>query len=447
MPKRAERITLIATAAASPALIAIAVLLLPTPAPVRWLVAAVAVAATVILILMLHRKIVYPLRTLSSFVAALREEDYSIRLREPRRADAIGELVTEFNQLAEHLHDRRLGGLEATALLETVIREIEVAIFAFDAEQRLRLVNPAGQRLLAASADDLHGHSAADLGLLRCLESDDATVEMSFPGASGRFGVRRSTFRESGHRHALLVITDLSQVLRDEERQAWIRLVRVISHELNNSLAPIRSIARTLQSLVSRQPPPADRDEDVRNGLEVIASRAESLTRFMEAYSKLARLPPPQLRAVDLQPLIERVTRLEDRLGIRLTAGPPVTLEADADQLEQLIINLLRNAADASIETGGSVEISWSADDRMAEVAIADEGHGVASEANLFVPFYTTKPGGSGIGLVLSRQIAEAHRGTLTLENRGDRTGCIARLRLPLMVLPVEDRRPRLSMH
>ncbi|HEY2830321.1 MAG TPA: ATP-binding protein [Thermoanaerobaculia bacterium] len=434
MVKRVDRIILLAVAATCPSLVALGVLLFPAAASLRWAVATVALVATVLLIRAVQRNVVYPLRTVSSFVGALREGDYSVRLREPKRADAIGELTIEFNKLAGQLHGRRLGGLEATALLETVIRETEVAMFAFDAEQRLRLVNPAGQRLLGAPGDDLLGRGAADLELLCCMESDEPTIDMSFAGKSGRFGVRRSTFREGGHRHTLLAITDLSQVLRDEELQAWIRLVRVLSHELNNSLTPIRSIARTLLSLGSREPTPAGWQEDVKRGLEVIASRAESLARFTEAYSKLARLPTPHFRPVDAGALVEHAARLEDRIRVTVSAGPHVTIEADADQLEQLIINIVRNAADASMETGGSVQISWTADDRALEIAIADEGHGVASGANLFVPFYTTKPRGTGtgIGLVLSRQIAEAHGGTLTLENRGDRTGCIARLRLPL---------------
>jgi two-component system nitrogen regulation sensor histidine kinase NtrY len=402
---------------------------MPWTAPTKGVVIAAIALTTAILVHALHERLIYPLRTLSNLLAALREEDYSIRARGARSDDALGEVMIEVNELSRLLYDRRLGALEATALLQIVIAEIDAAIFTFDSAQRLRLVNRAGERLLAEPKERILGREAGELGLSSCLEGDEPrTMELSFPGASGRWGVRKSTVRESGRPHTLLVITDLSQALRDEERQAWQRLVRVLSHELNNSLAPIRSIAASLLSMGSRDPLPEDWNQDVRKGLAVIASRSESLVRFVDAYSRLARLPRPEFRDVDAGALIERVVQLERRLPVTLRPGPRVIIDADADQIEQLVINLVRNAVDAALETGGGVQVSWSVRSRTLEIVVLDEGPGLGSSANLFVPFYTTKPGGSGIGLVLSRQIADAHGGTLTLENRPDRPGCIARL-------------------
>jgi signal transduction histidine kinase len=243
--------------------------------------------------------------------------------------------------------------------------------------------------------------------------------------------VRRSSFRLGGLPHTLLVLTDVSRSLRDEERQAWQRLMRVLGHEINNSLAPIKSIAASLAALVARQWGADDARDDMRRGLEVVASRAESLGRFTAAYARLAHLPPPRLRTMALAPVVRRVASLETRLPVTLRGGPDVTVEADPDQLEQGLINLVKNAVDAAIDTGGAVAVGWSLVGPVVELRIEDEGPGLAQTANLFVPFFTTKPGGSGIGLVLSRQIAEAHGGSLVLENRSDRTGTVARLRLP----------------
>jgi signal transduction histidine kinase len=128
---------------------------------------------------------------------------------------------------------------------------------------------------------------------------------------------------------------------------------------------------------------------------------------------------------------VGRVVNLERRLAVTLVEGPDVTIHADPDQIEQLLINLVKNAVEAGIDSSGGVGIRWTRSKRQVEILIEDEGPGLAQTANLFVPFFTTKPGGSGIGLVLGRQIAEAHDGSLVLENRLDRTGCVARLRLP----------------
>jgi nitrogen fixation/metabolism regulation signal transduction histidine kinase len=342
--------------------------------------------------------------------------------------------MAEVNALATTLREQRLGALEAVALLRKVAEEIDVAVFTFDDEKRLRLVNRAAERILARPAEQLLGRSAEELGLDGVLQATGPkVVEMVFPGAIGRFEARHSSFREGGRPHQLLVLADVSRALRDEERQAWQRLIRVIGHELNNSLAPIKSIAGSLDGLLAREPRPADADEDVRRGLTVIAARAESLSRFMEAYARLARLPAPKLAPVDAGAVIRRAASLETRLAIAVDAGPEVDLLADADQIEQLLINLFRNAADAAAETGGGVRASWRLvpGGRQVEVRIEYEGPGLPPTANLFVPFFTTKPGGSGIGLVFARQIAEAHGGVLALENQRPGPGCRAVLRLP----------------
>jgi nitrogen fixation/metabolism regulation signal transduction histidine kinase len=384
----------------------------------------------------LKNRVVRPLQTLSNILAAIREGDYSIRGRRATSGDALGEVMLEVNDLGETLRGQRLGAMEASALLRTVMSEIDVAVFAFDLHQELRLVNRAGERLLAQPAMRLLGRTSSELGLAACLDghgdSGPYTMQMVFPGGVGRWEVRRGTFREGGVQHQLLVLTDLSRALREEERSAWQRLLRVLGHELNNSLAPIKSVSGSLADLIKREPRPPDWREDMHRGLELISSRADSLARFIESYSKLARLPPPRFEPLRIGELIERVATLETRLAVKVLSGADVVVQADSAQLEQLLINLIRNAVDASLETHGHVEVGWIRQNGHVTVCVKDEGPGLANTANLFVPFFTTKASGSGIGLVLSRQIAEAHGGTLTLENRRDAAGCEARLRLPL---------------
>src|SRR5437868_4610361 len=401
-------------------------------AKVQWTLAIVILTFAAGFISAARDHVVHPLQTMSNLLAALREGDYSIRARGARADDALGEVLLEVNTLGETLRVQRLGAFEATALLRTIMAEIDVAVFTFDPDRRLRLVNRAGENLLGQAMDKLLGRNADDLGLAACYDVDeDEPLTLSFPGGSGRWGVRRSTFREHGLPHELLVLTDLSRTLREEERRAWQRLVRVLGHEMNNSLAPIKSLAGSLEALLRKEPRPPDWQHDARSGLKSIAARADSLSRFMEAYARLARLPPPQKEFFDLGELIRRVINLEPRLNVNIAAGPEIKIMADAAQIEQLLINLLHNAVDAALETHGAVTIGWRAAGDCAEIFIDDEGPGIMNPTNLFVPFFTTKPGGSGIGLALSLQIAEAHGGSLTLGNRRDRQGAEALLRLP----------------
>jgi nitrogen fixation/metabolism regulation signal transduction histidine kinase len=433
-----RRVLLYAAAAALPAVVVALVLLFGEGATpkVRWTFGSLVVIWWIAWVYALRERVVIPLQTVSNLLAAMREEDFSIRARGARPDDPLGEVLLEVNALASTLRQQRLGALEATALLAKVMGEIDVAVFAFDGEGRLKLTNRFGEKLLGQAQPRLLNRSAAELGLAACLEGPTPRLlDATFGATMGRWEVRTSAFRQGGLPHRLLVLTDVSRPLREEERLAWQRLIRVIGHEINNSLAPIQSIAGSLERVIAPPVPEPDWRDDVRRGLAVIASRAEALSRFTGAYAKLARLPAPRFAPVDVGALLYRVAGLETRLPVAVSAGPNAALSADADQLEQLLINLVRNAADAALETAGGVEAGWrvAAGERgRLEIWVADEGPGLASTSNLFVPFFTTKPGGSGIGLVLSRQIAEAHGGALALENRSDRPGCIARLTLPV---------------
>jgi two-component system nitrogen regulation sensor histidine kinase NtrY len=438
-----RRVQLLALAAGLPGS-AIALILLWTgdhSSSTAWTLTTLIVVVWLGFALSTRNRVVFSLQTLSNLLAALREEDFSIRARDARRDDAMGEVMIEVNALSETLREQRLGALEASALLRAVMEEIDVAIFTFDNQNKLRLVNRAGERLLDRPVERLLGFTAEELGLASCLDGESArTMELGLPGSSGRWGLRRGSFRQGGLPHHLVVLTDLSRALRDEERQAWRRLIRVLGHELNNSLAPIQSVAQGLESGLQDAVKIAEANDgatavildDMRQGLTIIRSRTEALSRFMAAYAHLARLPQPKLAPMDVAEWICRNAKLETRLKVSVSKGPALEISADADQLDQLLINLIRNAADASLETGGSVQVCWARQGTQLDVWVLDDGPGIPNSANLFVPFFTTKPGGSGIGLVLSRQIAEGHGGELTLKNRSDAPGCEARLWLPI---------------
>src|SRR4051794_639958 len=446
-----RRILLMAIASALPgALISLIFLWTGDYTPkVQWTLTVVIVAFCLGFAFALRERVILPLQTLSNLLAALGEGDFSIRARGARGGDPLGEVMFEVNALVETLRHQRLDAMEATTLLRKVMAEIDVAVFTFDEDHELKFINRAGARLLSQPSERLLGRRAEELDLAECLTGEaPRVINTAFPGGVGRWEIRRSLFRQGGRPHELLVLSDLSQPLREEERQAWQRLIRVIGHEMNNSLAPIKSIAGSLGTLIDRDPPPADWRDDMQRGLAVIASRSEALSRFMSAYARLAKLPPPKLSALEVAPFVDRVVTLEKDNRVRIAPGPRLTIQGDGDQLEQLLINLLRNATDAARETGGGVSVGWQ---RLAgtvpptmELWVEDEGPGLSNTGNLFVPFFTTKPGGSGIGLVLSRQIAEAHGGSLTLENRADRQGCRASLRVPLYTgaLPMPNAKP-----
>ncbi len=380
----------------------------------------------------LIESLIRPLQTLSNVVASLREGDYSFRARGAGSRDPFGELAGEVNALADLLQKQRVRSLEATALLARILEVMHAPLFAFDRENLLQLVNNAGTQLLGRPYARCFGHTAAELGLEALLASADQSVH-SFGAKPARWLLRKAAFRQDGVPHTLLLLADVSLPLQEEEQAAWKRLIRVLGHELSNSLAPIKSIAGSLLARVDHVDGEADTIRDFRRGLGVVESRADALHRFVQSYRLLAQLPPPHMRPVVLGQLLERIVLLEQRLPVALDPGPPVTLHADPDQLEQMFINLLANAVDATLgNKAQSVRVSWRLSDSYASVTIEDSGMGIANSENLFVPFYTTKPKGSGVGLALAQQIARAHGGEIRLLNREDAPGARATIRLPV---------------
>jgi nitrogen fixation/metabolism regulation signal transduction histidine kinase len=387
----------------------------------------------------LMEQIIRPLQTLANVVAALREDDYSFRARGGQRNDAVGDLALEVNRLAGMLQGQRAGALEAMALVERVMRSMQSPVLAFDPEGRLRLLNVAGERAFGLREQTALGNSAIELKLEELLNvGDDDVISLGSGQQSARWVVKRTSFRLRGVPHTLLVLSDVSAALREEERLAWERLIRVLGHEINNSLTPIKSIAGSLRGRLAALGDVSGEKVDFERGLEVIENRSESLNRFLQAYRQLMGLPAPKLSAVSLAALVERVAQLERRVVVTVTGTADVVLQIDADHIEQALINLVRNAADAALSPdaidgdAAHVEISWHATGTEVVIAILDNGPGLTNADNLFVPFYTTKPGGTGIGLVLAQQIAQAHRGSVRLANRTDgHAGCKADLRLP----------------
>ena len=428
-----NRVLLITVLTVAPAWIATVVLLSFSSATegLRYTILGFLTLCVLIGLVAVRRHVVRPLQTLANMLEALREGDYSMRGRNVDPDDAFGEVMVEVNTLSRTLYDQRLEALEAGALLQKIIADVDIAVFAFDMALRLRIVNKAGENLLGGTSETLQGRSAAQLGLAGMLaEESGRIVAHVFPGGGGRWEIRRRSFREGGKPHELLVISELSRALREEERQAWQRIVRVIGHELNSSLAPIKSMAGTVRKLVGREPLPDDWRDDAKAGLSIIHDRAESLERFMGAYARLARLPPPTRRGAELSALVRRIASLHET-RITVEPGPSVHVSIDPDQIEQVFINLMRNAVEAAGE-GGGVRVRWRDDGGAVLVEVEDDGPGLARTDNLWVPFFTTKPHGTGIGLVLSREIVENHGGSIALQNRLGAKGAIASVRLPL---------------
>lgn len=417
--------------APSLALVVVALVLPHWPFALRAaLVFAAALAATLAL-RALDEQVTRPLRAVANVLEGLRRGERGLRIA-ALRSSALHEVHSELNLLAEGIHTRHLGDRESSALLAAILRELDVAVLAFDRERRLRLLNPAAEALLGSAQAQAMGKTAAELGIEAWIQPESEPAPAPADALRGPFAVRQIPFRREGEPHELVVVSHLGGALRSEERQAWQRLLRVLSHEINNSLSPIITITGAHAKLLKEGRLDASTVPDVAEGLEIIARRASGLRRFLGAFAQLTRLPPPAWAPLSAASLLRHVAALETRVPVIVDGPGDPTLIADRDQLEQLFMNLVRNAADAALGGGGHVTLRWQVAATNLAVEIEDDGPGPPSAANLFVPFFTTKPEGSGIGLVLARAIAEGHGGSVDLFARRAGQGCIARVIVPL---------------
>lgn len=391
-------------------------------------------AAWTLFSIKLQGLLIHPLQTASNMLSALREGDFSLHANYVDDQDPLGQLLLEINLLTDVLSSHRMDAMESHALMDKVIQEIDAAVMTFNQDRRLTLANPAALMVIGIDKEDIQNHFAAELNLDKALESPaNATIPHPNPDCTGKFAVRKGTYRVGGAPHELLILIDVTCNLRNEELLAWKRLIRVIGHELNNSMAPITSLAESLQNIARHPEPEEDDRQDLVDGLEIIRQRAEGLNRFVKEYARLAKLPPPDMKRFPLKPLIGRIASLYDQPQVEIDSlAPDIEIKADPDQIEQALLNLVKNGVEAAQQTSGSVNISWHQKDGLLALHIEDSGPGIANLDNLFIPFFSTKKDGSGIGLTLSRQIIEAHDGTLDLSNRKDAIGCEASIVLPL---------------
>ncbi|QLE85802.1 PAS domain-containing protein [Shewanella sp. Scap07] len=382
----------------------------------------------------LKKIVVNKVRTLTSVVEALTCEDYSMRAKESSSCGVINELSQLINTLANTFAQQSLITKEKHILLNKVINQIDVAIIATDSRDNVTLMNPAAEKLFNRRVERMKGWPIRELGIPATTpEHNKQVLEFDLKEHKKKIYLHRDEYFENGIKQQLIFITDIQNLLREEERLAWQRLLRVLSHEINNSLAPIASISATLTRFTEANCAnlPSELNSDLQNGLGVIQERANSLNEFIQSYQQLAKVPPPEKTLFNLEKLVQSITPLFDNIQLR-TANGPIDIYADEVQLKQVLVNLIKNARESMASLpDGKVIICLHRHSSAIEIQVIDSGCGISNMDNIFVPFYTTKEKGTGIGLVLSRQLVVNNGGDLDIRNNDNGIGAQANIYFP----------------
>ncbi|MGX5173583.1 sensor histidine kinase [Aliikangiella sp. IMCC44653] len=380
----------------------------------------------------------YQLQTLSNLVEAMIDGDYTLRGRKQSNP-AFQDLLNRINLLADNLHKHKLKAEESQLLLEKIIQQMDVLVFATDNNNHIVMINDAARKTLGFNSSLDNGYKLSDIGMEDLVGyKNSGVVKLNKNSISGEFVLFKDQFYSDNQKHQLFLLTRIEKLLKEKEREAWQNLLRVLSHELNNSLTPIATFSTTMLRKINKEQQVTD-IEKFKDGLSIIKERAESLNQFITSYSQLSHLPQANKQDFNWAKKLKQLSKLFPDCCVinnfKFKQDPKHVIQADPHQMEQVFINLLKNAREAmaGLELK-KIEINAEVANENLIITIKDCGSGIANPKNLFVPFYTTKKSGSGIGLTLCQQILSSHDATLHLTNRENSAGAQATIVFPVKV-------------
>jgi two-component system nitrogen regulation sensor histidine kinase NtrY len=378
------------------------------------------------------------IRTLGNILESMIEGDYSLRGREQDNK-AFQELLILVNNLADTLALSKIEAKESRQLLERIMQQMDAMVLAVNEQGRIVMANDSAQKLLQIDMSQQAHLLFTSLAIGKIIsEAQSGIIDFEQLQLRGEHFLFKEYFLSEGKQHQLFLITSAQRLLLEKERKSWQSLLRVLSHEMNNSLTPISSISQSMRTKLQDENKALNRDS-LLTGIDIINERACSLSSFIASYSQLSHLPDPNKSTFILQGFINNCAVLFSDCSILFPDEyielDNVSINVDKAQLEQVFINLFKNAKEAMEGVNESedkvIEVFCTTNDKYFHIHICDSGHGIANKDNLFVPFYSTKPKGSGIGLTLCKQILFNHGGLLTLTNRKDTRGAEAVISLP----------------
>lgn len=387
-------------------------------------IAVLVVVPWLVMVVMHYQLSIRPWRAVVNILLSFKERDYSIRSPAAPLDDVVCIVLSELNAIADSLSLSRSDVIDTQHLLSRILAEVDVAVFLFNQDNEIVLANRYASSLFSVNPESLQGKTLESLGLEFAKYSAPTSLhEHAFPTRKSRWLVKHSSYRQQGQPHQFILLADIGKNLRQEELEAWQKLIRILSHEINNTLTPLKTSVAVMRRTLPRVVQAQEDQEDMIESLDIIDNRIDSLNRLVNDYGQMARLPKPNRQMASITDLCRHVIRSFEQQGVVLMKGDDIRMNIDPAQIEQVVVNLIKNAVEANHDVS-RVEVHLSKDENQTRLCIDDFGHGIENMDNVFVPYFTTKPQGSGIGLIISRQIIEAHGGSIRLLNHPDHDGC-----------------------